>query len=132
MTVDCIATTSIKGDAESDNNFSLIVVLSDYPLLWQMYTQLCTIKHYLKLLEICISFNKRFGFFLNICMNKSFSINVYANQNGPRREKTCLQRYANNKSADQPAHSRSPISAFIIRVLESTISKLDISKISIF
>ena len=30
---------------------------------------------------------------------------------------TCLQGFANNKGADQPAHSRSPISAFVIRLL---------------
>ena len=26
---------------------------------------------------------------------------------GPRREKTCLRGFANNKGADQPAHLRS-------------------------
>ena len=40
--------------------------------------------------------------------------------------------FANNKDADQPAHLRRLISAFIIRVLESIISKLNTSKISIF
>ena len=44
--------------------------------------------------------------------------------NGPRRDKTCLRRFANNKGADQPTHQRSLISAFIIRILESIISKL--------
>ena len=33
---------------------------------------------------------------------------------GPRREKTCLRGFANNKGADQPAHPRSLISAFVI------------------
>ena len=42
---------------------------------------------------------------------------------GLRREKTCLRRFANNKGADQPAHPRSLISAFVIRFLENTISK---------
>ena len=51
---------------------------------------------------------------------------------GPRREKTCLQRFANNKDADQPAHPRSLISAFVIRLLESIITRLATSKISIF
>ena len=51
---------------------------------------------------------------------------------GPRREKTCLRRFANNKGADQPAQPRSLISAFVIRCLESTISKLARSEISIF
>ena len=52
----------------------------------------------------------------------------------PRCEKTCLRRpkFANNKGADQPAHPRSLISAFVIRLLESTISRLDTSEISIF
>ena len=40
---------------------------------------------------------------------------------GPRREKTCLQRFANNTGADQPAHTRSLISAFVFRFLESSI-----------
>ena len=51
---------------------------------------------------------------------------------GPRRKKTCLWRFANNKGADQPAHPRSLISAFVIRFLESIISKLAASEISIF
>ena len=33
----------------------------------------------------------------------------------PRREKTCLRRFANNKIADQPAHPRILISALVIR-----------------
>ena len=40
-------------------------------------------------------------------------------------------RYANNKRADQPAHPRSLISAFVIRSLESIVSALVKSKISI-
>ena len=51
---------------------------------------------------------------------------------GPPREKTCLRRFANNKGADQPAHPRSLISAFIICFLETTISKLATSESSIF
>ena len=38
-------------------------------------------------------------------------------QYGPRRKKTCLRRFANNKGADQPAHPRSLISDFVIRLL---------------
>ena len=51
---------------------------------------------------------------------------------GPRREKTCLRGFANNTVADQPAHPRSLISAFVIRLLESTMFNLAIRKISIF
>ena len=41
-------------------------------------------------------------------------------------------RFANNKGADQPAHLRRLISAFIISLLESIISKLAMREISIF
>ena len=51
---------------------------------------------------------------------------------GPRREKTCLREFANNKGADQPAHLRSLISTFVIRLLKSIISKPAASKILIF
>ena len=53
-------------------------------------------------------------------------------QNGPRREKTCLWGFANNTGADQPAHPRRLISTFVIRFLDSIISKLATSEISIF
>ena len=48
----------------------------------------------------------------------------------PGHEKMCLMSYANNKGADQPAHPRSLISAFIIRCLDSIISLDSISEIS--
>ena len=51
--------------------------------------------------------------------------------NEPRREKTCLRGFANNTGADQPAHPRSLISAFVNRFLEITICKLATGKISI-
>ena len=38
----------------------------------------------------------------------------------------------NNKGADQPAHPRSLISAFVIRLLESIISRLATNEISFF
>ena len=43
-----------------------------------------------------------------------------------------LQGFANNKGADQPTHPRSLVSAFVIRLLESIISKSPTSQISIF
>ena len=46
-------------------------------------------------------------------------------------EKTCLPWFANNTGADQPAHPRSLISAFVISFLESTICKLVTGEISI-
>ena len=51
---------------------------------------------------------------------------------GHRRDKTCLRGFENNKGADQPAHPRSLISAFNIRLLESIISRFATSEISIF
>ena len=49
---------------------------------------------------------------------------------GPGHEKTCLTSYANNKGADQPAHPRSLISAFVVRCLDSVMSLVSVTKIS--
>ena len=51
---------------------------------------------------------------------------------GPRLEKTRLPGFANNTGADQPAHLRRLISAFVIRFLERIICKLGTVEISIF
>ena len=48
----------------------------------------------------------------------------------PGHEKMCLISYANNKGADQPAHPRSLISAFVVRCLDSIISLDSIDEIS--
>ena len=50
---------------------------------------------------------------------------------GPRCKKICLPGDANT-GADQPAHLRRLISTFVIRYLESIISKLASSEMSIF
>ena len=71
----------------------------------------CNVKHYMS--------SKK--------MKKRVSYN-----DGPRREKTRLRGFANNTGADQPAHPRSLISAFIIRSLESIVCKLPTGEISIF
>ena len=42
----------------------------------------------------------------------------------------CLMSYANNKGADQPAHPRSLISAFVFRCLGSVMSLVSVTKIS--
>ena len=42
----------------------------------------------------------------------------------------CLMSYANNKGADQPAHPRSLISAFIVRCLDSVMSLVSVTTIS--
>ena len=51
---------------------------------------------------------------------------------GPRREKTGLRWFAKSKGVDQPAHPRSLISAFVIRLLKSMISKLASNELSVF
>ena len=48
----------------------------------------------------------------------------------PGHEKMCLMSYANNKGADQHAHSRSQISAFVVRCLDSIISLDSIAEFS--
>ena len=48
----------------------------------------------------------------------------------PGHEKMCLMSYANNKGADQPAHPRSLISAFVVRCLDSVMSLVSVTKIS--
>ena len=44
----------------------------------------------------------------------------------------CLMPYANNKGADQPAHLRILISAFVVRFLDSIIFLVSRSEISRF
>ena len=51
---------------------------------------------------------------------------------GPQREKTCLRGFANNTGADQPAHPRRLISAYVIRLSKCILSRLATSEISIF
>ena len=48
----------------------------------------------------------------------------------PGYEKMCPMPYANNKGADQPAHPRSLISAFVVRCLDSVMSLVSVTKIS--
>ena len=45
-------------------------------------------------------------------------------------EKMCLMSYANNKGADQTAHPRSLISAFVVHCLDGIISLDSIAEIS--
>ena len=51
---------------------------------------------------------------------------------GLPREKPCLQWFANNKHATQPAHLLRLISTFVIHCLKSIISRLVTSEIFIF
>ena len=56
------------------------------------------------------------AFYLGLHLDPVVASEVYT-FNGPRHEKTCIRWFANNKGADQPAHPRSLISAFVIRLL---------------
>ena len=49
----------------------------------------------------------------------------------PGYEKMCLVSYANNKGADQPAHPRSLINAFVVHCLDSIISLDSIADMTI-
>ena len=60
----------------------------------------------------------------NICNNVTEYVTLLY---GPRREKPCLQLFANKKSADRSAHPFRLISTFVISLLESFISKLQYS-----
>ena len=55
-----------------------------------------------------------------------------SNYMGRDVRKPILGGFVNNTGADQPAHPRSLISAFVIHFLESTTSRLSTSKIPIF
>ena len=57
-----------------------------------------------------------------------YIIKVYTYE--PGHEKMCLMPYANNKDADQSAHPRSLISAFVVRCQDRMISLVYISEIS--
>ena len=72
--------------------------------------------------------NMEFIFLVN---GKNPSYNLRYLTYGHQRKKNCLRRCAINKGSDHPAHPRSPVSAFIIPLLESIISMLATSEISI-
>ena len=52
--------------------------------------------------------------------------------NGLQRKKTCFRGFVNNTGADQPAHPRRLISAFVIRFFKSVIRNLATGAFSIF
>ena len=80
------------------------------------------------------AFKQEFDGHINIVIPKDATSSVLRGAviYGPQREKTCLRGFANNTGADQPAHPRSLISAFVIRFLESIICKLATGDISTF
>ena len=63
---------------------------------------------------------------LIICVHENSSLIITCE---PGHEKTCLMSYANNKGADQPAHTRSLISAFVVHCLDSVMYLASVTKI---
>ena len=63
-------------------------------------------------------------------LEMAYKIEWRGKLNEPGHEKTCLMSYSNDKGADQPAHPRSLISAFVFRCLDSIISLDSIAEIS--
>ena len=72
------------------------------------------------------------GSLINKVLQNNFPFSLYHVTNGPRRDKTCLQGFGNNIGTYQLAWMHSLISAFVVRLLESIISKLATSKFSSF
>ena len=70
-------------------------------------------------------------FFEKVDFEKNYPVGKELMQYGPRRQKTCLQGFVNNKGADQPAHPCSLTSAFVIRLLKSIITKFATSEFSV-
>ena len=70
--------------------------------------------------------------FCNIALRISLCVSLSELPYWSRCEKTCLWWFANNKGADQPAHPHSLISAFVICLFESIISRLAMNDISFF
>ena len=73
----------------------------------------------------------RVGDISNYPLRNSYNY-VSINTNEPGHEKTCLMSFANDKGADQPAHPRSLISAFVVRCPDSVMSLVAVTKISSF
>ena len=74
-----------------------------------------------------ISAIKMEGVSSSLCLSDAYEV-VFE----PGHEKMCLIPYANNKGADQPAHPRSLISAFVVRCQNRMIPLVYISEISRF
>ena len=83
------------------------------------YSQMHTLKYTIKLIALH-SFLRHTLTLLSL--RRDFKARQYIKDLVAR--KPCLLGFVNNKGSDLPAHSRSLISAFVIRLLESIISRL--------
>ena len=77
-----------------------------------------------------MSMTLRFSVNCILYRRKASDITKVLNLHEPGHEKMCLMSCANNKGADQPAHPRSLISAFVVRCLDNIISLDSIAEIS--
>ena len=67
-----------------------------------------------------------------LCPSKNLNLSLRERNNWASTRENLSSGLANNKGADQPAHPRSLISAFVIRFLERIIFKFATSEISTF
>ena len=74
--------------------------------------------------------SENLGLFPKVILLMNSLLNFRLDKNEPGHEKTYLMSYANNKGTDQPAHSRSMISAFVVRCQDRMIPLVYISEIS--
>ena len=82
----------------------------------------CIMQHFISVFTVCQSTH------LGVTLSSLWSVLIFSQYS----EKTCLSGFENNKSADQPVHPCRLISTFVICFLESIISRLAMSEISIF
>ena len=87
---------------------------------------------YKKILTILRSIRLFFWTYIDVCTIKSHELTHYGDMKRASSRENLSSEVCEQQGADQPAHPRSLISAFVIRCLESTISKLTTSEFSTF
>ena len=100
-------------------SFLLLVIKKKY--YYQIDSRGCKC-YSIKMLNEYFIVQLRINYFLIISSVICYIVLTIAKSFEPGHAKMCLMPYANNKGADQPAHPRSLISAFVVRFLDSVIS----------
>ena len=100
-----------------EDNVMYSICPYELDLYFYSYFYLNTKKHYVHKMTI---------FLAPQIIKYTFAVMIWAS-----RRDNLSSGFANNKGADQPVHLHRLISAFVIRFLESIISKLATSNISI-
>ena len=82
---------------------------------------------------MCTCSMRNFNFLASLCSQAGwFEYPLVGNPKTRPILYLCLRGFVNNKGSDQPVYPGSLINAFVIRLLESFISILATSEISIF